>query len=203
MGMFCFQCQEAAGGKGCTVQASAANSRKTAGLMGCTALCRAGGTALVNRALREKGAADKAASRQLLDALFCTITNANFDDDAILLRIAQVLATKNELIGTAKKHGVELPEFSEVSFHPAPAEYEAFAAHVGVLSMHDEDIRSLKQLVIYGAKGAAAYTEHALNLGFEDEDIMKCSRMRWPKFAVPISTPMSLQRWCLTSVNAA
>nr|WP_229095425.1 hydroxylamine reductase [Alistipes sp. D31t1_170403_E11] len=170
MGMFCFQCQEAAGGKGCTVQGVCGKQPQTAGLMD-VLLYAVRGTALVNRALREKGAADKAASRQLLDALFCTITNANFDDDAILLRIAQVLATKNELIGTAKKHGVELPEFSEVSFHPAPAEYEAFAAHVGVLSMHDEDIRSLKQLVIYGAKGAAAYTEHALNLGFEDEDI--------------------------------
>ena len=167
---FSYQCQEAAGGKGCTVQGVCGKQPQTAGLMD-VLLYAVRGTALVNRALREKGAADKAASRQLLDALFCTITNANFDDDAILLRIAQVLATKNELIGTAKKHGVELPEFSEVSFHPAPAEYEAFAAHVGVLSMHDEDIRSLKQLVIYGAKGAAAYTEHALNLGFEDEDI--------------------------------
>ena len=78
------------------------------------------GTALVNRALREKGAADKAASRQLLDALFCTITNANFDDDAILLRIAQVLATKNELIGTAKKHASSCRSFPKYRFTLLP-----------------------------------------------------------------------------------
>ena len=59
----------------------------------------------------------------------------------------------------------------EVKFHPAPSEYEAEAAKVGVLSMRDEDIRSLKQLIIYGVKGAAAYAEHALNLGHEDPSL--------------------------------
>ena len=170
MGMFCFQCQEAAGGKGCTIQGVCGKQPQTAGLMD-VLLYAVRGEAIVNCALREKGAADDAVSRQILDALFCTITNANFDNDAILLRIAQALAKKNELIGTAKKREIELPDLPEVSFCPAPSEYEAIATQVGVQCMLDEDIRSLKQMVIYGIKGAAAYTEHALNLGFEDKAI--------------------------------
>lgn len=78
---------------------------------------------------------------------------------------------KNELIGTAKKRSIGLPSLPEVAFHPAPDRYESAAERVGVLSMENEDIRSLKQMVIYGVKGAAAYTEHALNLGFADPDI--------------------------------
>ena len=170
MGMFCFQCQEAAGGKGCTIQGVCGKLPQTAGLMD-VLLYAVRGEAIVNRALREKGAPDDRASRQMIDALFSTITNANFDDDALKMRIAGALAMKNELIGTAKKRGIALPSLPEVAFHPDPAEYESVAEKVGVLSMEGEDVRSLKQMVIYGVKGAAAYTEHALNLGFADKDV--------------------------------
>lgn len=156
--------------KGCTVKGVCGKEPQTAGLMD-VLLYAVRGEAIVNRALREKGEPDIKASRQILDALFCTITNANFDDQAIEQRIATALAVKNELIGTAKKRGIDLPEMPEVTFHPQPSQYEAIAGEVGVLSMQDEDIRSLKQLAIYGCKGAAAYTEHALNLGFEDPGI--------------------------------
>lgn len=79
------------------------------------------GEAIANRALREKGDPDIKASRQILDALFCTITNANFNDQAIEQRIATALAVKNELIGTAKKRGIGLPDMPEVTFHPQPS----------------------------------------------------------------------------------
>lgn len=170
MGMFCFQCQEAAAGKGCTIQGVCGKQPQTSALMDIL-LYAVRGEAIVNRALREKGAADEQASRQIIDALFCTITNANFDDHALKMRIATALAIKNELIGTAKKRGIGMPELPEVAFHPSAEDYDRIAEQVGVLSMHDEDIRSLKQMVIYGAKGAAAYTEHAMNLGFTDTDI--------------------------------
>ena len=170
MGMFCFQCQEAAGGKGCTIQGVCGKLPQPAGLMD-VLLYAVRGEAIVNRALREKGAPDDRASRQMIDALFSTITNANFDDDALKMRIAGALAMKNELIGTAKKRGIALLSLPEVAFHPDPAEYESVAEKVGVLSMEGEDVRSLKQMVIYGVKGAAAYTEHALNLGFADKDV--------------------------------
>ncbi len=170
MSMFCFQCQEAAGGKGCTIKGVCGKQPQTAGLMDLL-LYVVRGEAIVNRALREKGAADPATSRAILDALFCTITNANFDDQAIKARITAALARKNELIGTAQKRGIALPAMDEVKFFAVPAEYEKAAAGAGVLSEPNEDLRSLKQLVIYGVKGAAAYAEHALNLGHEDESI--------------------------------
>lgn len=156
--------------KGCTIKGVCGKEPATAGLMD-VLIYAVRGEAIVNRALRAKGAADTAASRRMLDALFSTITNANFDDEALKMRIAEALATKNRLIGTAEKRGIALPDMPEVKFHPAPSEYEAEAAKVGVLSMRDEDIRSLKQLIIYGVKGAAAYAEHALNLGHEDPSL--------------------------------
>ncbi len=170
--MFCFQCQEAAKGTGCTVQGVCGKLPQTAGLMD-VLLYAVRGEAIVNRVLREKGTPDDRASRQMIDALFSTITNANFDDTALKAKIGKALAMKNELIGTAKKHAVELPELPEVFFHPDPSEYESAAGKVGVLSMENEDIRSLKQLAIYGVKGAAAYTEHAMNLGFEDPSLFE------------------------------
>lgn len=170
MEMFCFQCQEAAGGKGCTIQGVCGKLPRMAKLMD-VLLYAVRGEAIVNRALRDKGAAEEKASRQIIDALFSTITNANFDDEALKMRIDKALSMKNELIGTAKKRSIGLPSLPEVAFHPAPDRYESAAERVGVLSMENEDIRSLKQMVIYGVKGAAAYTEHALNLGFADPDI--------------------------------
>lgn len=165
--MFCFQCQETAKGTGCTIQGVCGKLPQTAGLMD-VLLYAVRGEAIVNRALREKGAPVSAASRQMVDALFSTITNANFDDNALKEKIAAALAMKNDLIGLAEKRGITLPKAPEVSFHPEPSEYQKAAESVGVLSMKDEDIRSLKQLAIYGVKGAAAYAEHASNLGFED-----------------------------------
>lgn len=170
MGMFCYQCQETVLNKGCTIKGVCGKEPATAGLMD-VLIYAVRGEAIVNRALREKGAADTAASRRMLDALFSTITNANFDDEALKMRIAEALATKNRLIGTAEKRGIVLPDMPEVKFHPSPSEYEAEAAKVGVLSMRNEDIRSLKQLIIYGVKGASAYAEHALNLGCEDPSL--------------------------------
>ncbi len=148
MGMFCFQCQEAAGGRGCTVKGVCGKEPHTAGLMDAL-VAEVLGAAAVNRKLREKGAAKRELSHAILDALFCTITNANFDDAAIEARIANLAALGKSLGGQQPHTSVE----------------------TGVLSEKNEDIRSLKQMIIYGVKGAAAYAEHALNLGHEDEAI--------------------------------
>ena len=167
MNMFCFQCQEAAAGKGCTVKGVCGKEPQMAALMDLL-LYSVQSLAVINRTLREKESADKNASLLMIDALFCTITNANFDDEAIKKRIKKVLASKKELIAKAEKLGITLPKTDEVMFQVSESEYENKAAQVGVLSESNEDIRSLKQLVMYGIKGAAAYTEHALNLGYED-----------------------------------
>lgn len=170
MEMFCYQCQETARNTGCTIKGVCGKEPQTSGLMD-VLLYAVRGEAIVNRALREKGMPEIKASRHMLDALFSTITNANFDDEAIKMRIGKALAMKNELTGTAKKRGIELPDMPEIKFNPEPSQYEEAAGKVGVLSMKDEDIRSLKQMIIYGVKGAAAYAEHAMNLGYEDPSL--------------------------------
>lgn len=170
MNMFCYQCQEAAGGKGCTVKGVCGKEPQTSALMDLL-LYTVRGMSIVNTALRKNKEEDIDASRQILDALFCTITNANFDDEAISKRITKAVETKSRLIEKAISLGIQLPETEEVTFYPTPETYQSVASTIGVLSEENEDIRSLKQLVIYGVKGAAAYGEHALNLGYEDTEV--------------------------------
>lgn len=162
MAMFCYQCQEAAAGKGCTVKGVCGKEPQTASLMD-SLLYIVRGVAIVNCKLREKGNASVQASRYILDALFCTITNANFDNSAIECRINKGIEIRNLLMADAKKRDIILPEADELQ--PSPR------LDVGVQAQQDEDIRSLKQMAIYGLKGAAAYAEHALNLGYEDHAI--------------------------------
>lgn len=129
------------------------------------------GLAAVNYKLREKGLACKDAEHLILDALFSTITNANFDDNALKAKIAKTFSHKDELIAYAKENGVALPEMDEIWFKVEQHDYLSFNDKVGILSETNEDVRSLKQLIVYGVKGLAAYVEHALNLNFEDDEI--------------------------------
>ncbi len=168
--MFCYQCQEAAGGKGCTVKGVCGKEPQTSALMD-VLMYIVRGEATLNRALRTQGMADAATSRRILDALFCTITNANFDNEAIRKRISEGLINKNELLLRLRKEGISFTLTDEVSFYVKPEQYETAAEVLGILTESDEDIRSLKQLIIYGLKGAAAYAEHALNLGYEEEAV--------------------------------
>lgn len=170
MSMFCFQCQEAAQGKGCTVKGVCGKEPQTSAFMDLL-LYAVNGIAVVNSELRKKGIADEPASRFVLDALFSTITNANFDDPAIISRIERAFVIKNELIATAKKREIALPDRPQVNFFVTKENYLKAAPQLGVLSEANEDIRSLKQLVVYGVKGAAAYTKHALNLGYQDASL--------------------------------
>lgn len=180
MNMFCYQCQETAKGKGCEIQGVCGKKPETSARMD-QLIYIVRGMAVVNRILREKGAADRAASHFIIDALFTTITNANFDNPMLDDFISKGLEMKNELIGTAKKHGIGLPYLPEVSYHIPKENYGklrvvesggSFDEEIfSVLHEKDEDIRGLKQLAIYGCKGMAAYARHALNLGYEDDDI--------------------------------
>ena len=180
MKMFCYQCQETAKGKGCEIQGVCGKKPETSTRMD-QLLYIIRGMAIVNRILREKGVADCNASHFIIDALFTTITNANFDNAMLDGFIDKGLEMKNELIGTAKKRGITLPYMPEVSYHITKENYgrlevvEAGGALdeeiFSVLHDKKEDIRGLKQLAIYGCKGMAAYARHALNLGYEQEDI--------------------------------
>ena len=167
-------------GKGCEIQGVCGKKPETSTRMD-QLLYIIRGMAIVNRVLREKGVADCNASHFIIDALFTTITNANFDNAMLDGFIDKGLEMKNELIGTAKKRGITLPYMPEVSYHITKENYgrlevvEAGGALdeeiFSVLHDKNEDIRGLKQLAIYGCKGMAAYARHALNLGYEQEDI--------------------------------
>lgn len=180
MNMFCYQCQETARGKGCEIQGVCGKKPDTSARMD-QLLYISRGIAIVNRLLRETGNASREASRFIIDALFTTITNANFDNRMLDGYISQAIKLKNEVEGTAKKRGLQLPYMPEVSYHISPEDFGrlGIVEHGGtledeifsVLHEKDENIRGLKQLAIYGCKGMAAYARHALNLGYEDEDI--------------------------------
>lgn len=107
-------------------------------------------------------------NHQMLNSLFMTITNANFDDVAIETQIKKMLSFRNELRKTVALNDLHDAATFEVDSRASMLDK---ASSVGVLSMKNEDIRSLKQMITYGLKGMAAYTEHALNLGKENPEI--------------------------------
>lgn len=178
--MFCYQCQETARGKGCELQGVCGKKADTSTRMD-QLLYITRGLAIVNRQLREKDAASREASHFIIDALFTTITNADFDNDMLDGYITRGLELKNILEGEVKKFGMEPPFMPEVSFHIDKADYGRLDVleHGGnlseeifsVLNEKNDDIRGLKQLATYGCKGMAAYARHALNLGYESEDV--------------------------------
>lgn len=171
MNMFCFQCQEAARGIGCTVKGVCGKDPEVANLQD-TLLFVLKGVATINNQLRQAGLADPKVDKVIFDGLFSTITNANFDEAAFIIRIKRTLRVRDELKDKALDAGIVLPHHDSINwFAFTGAEFEAKAAEVGILSETNEDVRSLKELIIYGLKGLAAYAEHAFNLNHESNEI--------------------------------
>ena len=166
--MFCFQCQETAGCKGCRVAGVCGKRPEVAALQDLLIFVTKGISA-VTTALRSEG---KPVAREINHLvtlnLFTTITNANFDEASIRDRVTLTLKKKAELLAAVKDAG-SLPE--EALWNGAEDSYAEKAAAVGVLSEANEDIRSLKETITYGIKGLAAYLHHANVLGKEDETI--------------------------------
>ncbi|MBD5265111.1 MAG: hydroxylamine reductase [Bacteroides sp.] len=170
MEMFCYQCQETAKGTGCTLRGVCGKLPETSARMDLL-LYVTRGNAILNDLLRGKGAPQRNADHQIIDALFTTITNANFDNDSLDGFIRRAFQMKRELIAKCKELGIKIPEAPEVQLEAEPEDYEKLESVTGVLSETDPDKRGLKQLAIYGAKGASAYTRHAANLNVEDDDV--------------------------------
>ena len=166
--MFCFQCQETAGGKGCTVQGVCGKKPDVAEMQDLLVYVTKG-LGAVTTALRAAGKkVSVETNHRITMNLFVTITNANFDREAIMDVIEESLALKAQL----------LRELGDVSSLPAPAQwtgaradFAAKAKTVGVLATENEDVRSLRELTMYGLKGLSAYMEHANALGYEDEAV--------------------------------
>ena len=166
--MFCYQCQETAGCAGCTRVGVCGKTPDVAAMQDLLVYATRG-LAAVTTQLRAEGTAVEARVNRLVTwNLFVTITNANFDKDAIVSRIRETLDVKQELL-TLVMDSSALPEAAHWTAEESA--FEAKAAQVGVLSTEDEDIRSLRELITYGLKGLSAYSKHANALLREDGEV--------------------------------
>jgi len=167
--MFCFQCQEAAKGTGCNIKGVCGKTDDLANMMDLLMFVTKG-ICVYSTALREqKKYENPIVNKFVFDSLFTTITNANFDKKVIANRVTRALELRETLKNEASKQGVKVDtHFEGTTWTGKPEDYEAKSTSVGILVDTNEDIRSLRQLVTFGVKGMAAYTEHAYNLGYED-----------------------------------
>ncbi|WP_324824881.1 hydroxylamine reductase [Sinanaerobacter sp. ZZT-01] len=164
MSMFCYQCQETAKGTGCEVRGVCGKNEEVAKLQDLLIYVTKGISEIV-----VKGKVDvksiSEVNHEVLKSLFITITNANFDDGAIENQIHKMIEFRNGL--KKQLSGVNLGDAAEFEVIDRASMLDK-ASKVGVLSTENEDVRSLREMIIYGLKGMAAYTHHALNIGKED-----------------------------------
>lgn len=168
--MFCYQCQETAQGRGCTVAGVCGKNAEVAAMQDLLIYVTKGLSA-VTTTLREQGVSIDASVNHLVTMnLFTTITNANFDEDSIRARITETLRVNEELSAKLEKKD-QLPQAA--LWRGNEEQYLEMAASdaVGVLATADEDIRSLRELITYGLKGLAAYSKHANALLKDNEEI--------------------------------
>ena len=165
--MFCYQCQETAGCKGCTMSGVCGKKPDVAAMQDLLVYVTKGISA-VTTALRQEGKQVSAEINHLITLnLFTTITNANFDKESIEARIRATLTEKDVLLAQiADPFG--LPEAAKWN---GSGNWEEKAATVGVLSTENEDIRSLRELITYGLKGLSAYSKHANAILKDDEEV--------------------------------
>ena len=166
--MFCFQCQETAGCKGCTVSGVCGKKPEVAAMQDLLIYVTKGLSA-VTTALRSEGKeVYKEINHLVTMNLFITITNANFDRKAIIAAVKITLKAKEEQLERLdSKEGLT----EAALWNGDEAEFDEKAQNVGVLATENEDIRSLRELITYGLKGLAAYSKHANALIQDNEDV--------------------------------
>ena len=173
--MFCFQCQETAGGTGCKLSGVCGKNPEVAHAQDLLIYVLKGLGVIANH--HQHGCGHdycdfrKSIHAFVNDALFSTITNANFDVESIYRRIDEGLKLRDTFKNrVVNNKGIALPNLDVLEWNGTRADYDAKAQQVGVLAETNEDIRSLKELTMYGLKGMAAYLEHAARLGQVDGD---------------------------------
>ncbi len=167
--MFCFQCQETAGYKGCTKVGVCGKSPDLAKLQDLLIYITKGLSEVTTKLRKENYKIDDKINNFITINLFTTITNANFDNEVFYNRISETLRTKNDLISKLndKSNLSECALYNETEREKLNEKSEK----IGVLSTENEDIRSLRELIIYGLKGMSAYMKHANALGYDSEEI--------------------------------
>jgi hydroxylamine reductase len=196
MAMFCYQCQEAANCTGCTVKGVCGKTEDLAKAQDLLIYITKG-ISIYSVKARENGIVNKEVDNFIMESLFATITNANFDKNIFITRIRKGLSLREEIkqqlvkagvtlsnnvenaswlkkifnsFGFGKEEELNLPD-AAIWFSNDLKEFDEKAGKVGVLSTQNEDVRSLRELLIYGIKGMAAYVKHANNLGYDDEGL--------------------------------
>ena len=166
--MFCYQCQETAGGKACTVQGVCGKKPDVAEMQDLLVYVTKGLSAVTTQLRAEGKTVEIPVNHRVTLNLFVTITNANFDREAIMDVIEETLVLKSQLLAQVSDAS-KLPEAAH--WTAVRADFEAKAKTVGVLATENEDVRSLRELTTYGLKGLSAYMEHANALGYENEEV--------------------------------
>ncbi len=167
MSMFCYQCQETAKNHGCTVRGVCGKTDDVANLMDLL-IHTLKGIAVVSEECWKKD--DVKAGRFVSEALFATITNGNFDAARFENYIGEALKLRDSLKSNCHC-GCSCGQHDSVAWTGTKADFAAKAVSIGVLATGNEDVRSLRELLIYGLKGIAAYAHHAEALGYEDANI--------------------------------
>ena len=172
MSMFCYQCQEASKGTGCTSRGVCGKTDDLANMQDLLIYVLKGISIYATRA-RELGVENEKVNKFVVNGLFMTITNANFDKARFIETIKKALelreVIKVELVNAGGVMDGNLPECA--TWTGTTQEFESKSMNVGVLKTENEDVRSLRELVIYGIKGMAAYVEHADVLGYENNEL--------------------------------
>lgn len=166
--MFCYQCQETAGCKGCTVSGVCGKKPEVARMQDLLIYVTKGLSAVTTELRSERKSVYKEVNHLVTANLFATITNANFDREIIVQRIKETIEVKKGLLKQVDD-GAELPEAAY--FDEDESKFDVEASVIGVLATKDEDIRSLRELITYGLKGLAAYSKHANVLLADDEEV--------------------------------
>jgi len=177
MSMFCFQCQETAKNEGCTVKGVCGKTDEVSNLQDVLVFA-AKGVAAYSSQLRNAGKRYDKVDEYLYRSLFISITNANFDGDEIIEAIKEGLNLRKFLKSELEKAGIALDPKFENNFlttyeYNENDDLVELSKKVGVLRTENIDVRSLREMVLYGLKGMAAYGFHAYNLGSTDNDIYK------------------------------
>ena len=172
MNMFCFQCQETAKNQGCTVKGVCGKPEETADLQDLLIyVCK--GISVYGEKLKEVGTLDRNASRFICKALFTTVTNVAWDDDVIINTIKEGLKVRETVkakVGTAIP--ATIPDCAVwITNNDSEILAKAKSDEVRITATENDDVRSLRELLIIGCKGIAAYADHAAILGYEKDDI--------------------------------
>jgi len=169
--MYCFQCQETAKNQGCTIRGVCGKAEETADLQDLLIyVCK--GISVYGEKLKQKGVVDREAGRFICKALFVTITNAAWDNDAIIDWIQEAIKVRDAVAKRAGDVAGPLPDCA--TWMPENKEEiiaKAMSDEMRITATGNEDIRSLRELLVIGSKGIAAYAEHAEVLGFEKDEI--------------------------------